>query len=467
MQQSQPSQPSQPISKVSNVTLFYFGLPAIAYGYMFCLVTLYYMKFATDILLISPAIMGLIFGISRLWDAVSDPLIGYWSDRTQFWLGRRRSWIALSALPTTLTFLMLFVFPQGLSAPGLVIWVGVAIIGFFSASTFFYVPQMALGAELTDDHHERNKVFGVRHASWIGGYIIGIGSMYLLLKAQEIGLLEVQQTSSQIGYWVAPLAGLSLLICAYGVREREEFALKGSKRPFKAIRDVFKNPHARPPLIGYFFDNIGFAFTSILVLYIATYILEAPLSAPKFLLVFLIPSFFLTPLWMPLARRVGKKAVWAFSLYLSAFCYGLMFFLGKGDDILLMGIGFFAGIANGAGHVIGPSLMSDTIDYDELLTGERKEGAYFATWNFTWKMANGVSLIVVGNMLAWVGFEANVSQTPLVILTFKIMFAIVPCIAYVIAAFFFSSYRLDEKLHNEMHVKLNKQRLSGTDKMSV
>ncbi len=147
---------------------------------------------------------------------------------------------------------------------------------------------------------------------------------------------------------------------------------KGSRHPFRAIRDVFKNPHARPPLL-HFYDNIGFAFSSIMVMYVATYILEAPEAAPKFLLVFLIPSFFLTPLWMPLARRIGKKAVWSFSFYLSAACFGGMFFLGKGDDNLLMLAGFFAGIANGAAHVIGPSLLSDTVDYDELQTGERKE----------------------------------------------------------------------------------------------
>ena len=145
-------------------------------------------------------------------------------------------------------------------------------------------------------------------------------------------------------------------------------------------------------------------------------------------------------------------------MYLSAMCYGLMFTLGKGDELLLMGIGFLAGIANGAGHVIGPSLMSDTIDYDELQTGERKEGAYFAAWNFTWKLANGISLIVVGNMLSWVGFQPNVAQAPEVILAIKIMFSIVPCLAYVTAALVFSSYRLDEKLHVEMHAVLDENR---------
>ena len=58
-------------------TLFYYALPPIGAGYMFCIVSLYAMKFSTDVLLIAPAVMGLIFGISRFWDAISDPLVGY------------------------------------------------------------------------------------------------------------------------------------------------------------------------------------------------------------------------------------------------------------------------------------------------------------------------------------------------------------------------------------------------------
>ena len=451
---------SSPDAKVSSLTLSFFGLPAIAYGYLFCLVTLYFMRFATDVLLIAPAVMGTIFGISRLWDAVSDPLVGYWSDRTKHPLGRRSTWIALSAIPTAITYIMLFDPIEGLSGSSLEQWIAIGIIGFFSASTFFYVPQMALGAELTDDHHERNKVFGVRHAGWIGGYIIGIGVMALLIAAEQKDLAAVQSVSSTQAWIAAPLAALALLICAFGIKERSEFAQKGSRHPFRAIRDVFKNPHARPPLFAFFYDNIGFAFSSIMVMYVATYILEAPEAAPKFLLVFLIPSFFLTPLWMPLARRVGKKAVWAFSFYLSAVCFGGMFFLGKGDDSLLMLAGFFAGIANGAAHVIGPSLLSDTVDYDELQTGERKEGAYFAAWNFTWKTANGFALIVIGAMLSYSGFQPNVTQTPEVILTMKIMYAVVPCVAYLVAAFSFRSYRLDETLHREMHMQLAENRQS-------
>ena len=80
-----------------------YSAPGVGAGYMYLLLSLYIMKFSTDVLLIAPAVMGTIFGISRVWDAVSDPLVGYLSDRTKHPLGRRRLWLLLSIGPGTYT----------------------------------------------------------------------------------------------------------------------------------------------------------------------------------------------------------------------------------------------------------------------------------------------------------------------------------------------------------------------------
>ena len=113
---------------------------------MYLLLSLYVMKFATDILLIAPAVMGAIYSLSRIWDAVSDPLVGYLSDRTQTRLGRRRTWMLASCIPIGAGFYMVFSPPVDLSSTGLMVWMGVAVIGFYSAMTLFYVPHLSLGA---------------------------------------------------------------------------------------------------------------------------------------------------------------------------------------------------------------------------------------------------------------------------------------------------------------------------------
>ena len=85
-----------------------YGAPGIGAGYMYLLLGLYIMKFSTDVLLIAPAVMGTIFGISRVWDAISDPMVGYLSDRTQTRLGRRRTWLLFSILPVSGMFIWVF-----------------------------------------------------------------------------------------------------------------------------------------------------------------------------------------------------------------------------------------------------------------------------------------------------------------------------------------------------------------------
>ena len=85
-------------------TIAVYALPSVAMGFTGSLVSMYLLKFSTDVLLVSPAVVGLLFGVARIWDAVSDPLAGYWSDRTRSSLGRRRPWMLAAAAPAGLVF---------------------------------------------------------------------------------------------------------------------------------------------------------------------------------------------------------------------------------------------------------------------------------------------------------------------------------------------------------------------------
>ena len=133
---------------------------------MMLLVNLYVMKFATDVLLIAPGVMGVIFGISRVWDAVSDPLVGYLSDRSKNRLGRRRSWLLFSILPLAGMFIWVFSPPGSLSAGMLIVWMAIGVIGFYSALTMLVVPHVSLGAELSEDYHLRSRLYGLRHGAF-------------------------------------------------------------------------------------------------------------------------------------------------------------------------------------------------------------------------------------------------------------------------------------------------------------
>ena len=133
-----------------NVILAY-AAPRIAFGIMGTLFVVYFMKFATDVLLIAPAVIGTILAVARLWDGVTDPIIGFLSDRTRSPVGRRRIWLFCAAIPMAVSLIGIWSPPSLLSGIALVSWMTLCLLLYETAQTAFFVPHGALSIELTTD----------------------------------------------------------------------------------------------------------------------------------------------------------------------------------------------------------------------------------------------------------------------------------------------------------------------------
>jgi GPH family glycoside/pentoside/hexuronide:cation symporter len=446
--------------RVSWRTIIAYGAPAAGAGYMYLLLSLYMMKFATDILLIAPAVMGIIYSASRIWDAVSDPLVGYLSDRTTSRLGRRRTWILASCIPISAGFYMVFAPPMSLDESGLIAWTAIAVIGFYSAMTLFFVPHLSLGAELSDDYHERSRMFGTRHAAYIIGSILSLVSLYFLINEEVNPDGDVRGLASDLGLMAVVIMFGLVIFAVVRLRERPEFQGRVKSSPVKAFKDVWENPHARLLLIVTFIENVGSSAIAALTLYVTHYVVGAPTWAPIIIFAYMLPSFASVPLWIPLSRRFGKIKVWIFGMMLTGVSFGAMFLLPFFDDLntrlaWIISMAVFAGLANGCGGTIGPSVQGDVIDYDEHLTGERKEGAYFAAWNFVQKSALGVMLLLTGFVLDLSGFVPNVEQTMTVKMSMVTLYGLFPLICYAIGAAMFTRFKLDEKAHGKIRADLD------------
>ena len=427
--------------------LFFYGLPAVGVGYMFLFMSLFLMKFATDVLLIAPAVMGAILGASRIWDAVSDPIVGYLSDRTNSRAGRRRPWLYAAAPLIGLSFLMVFAPPDGLTGVQLSVWMGVAVFAYFTAMTVFIVPHLSLGADLTPPGHPRNRVYGARHLSWNIGSILALAAMAWLLLAPGEGDGATRRGAALVAI-VSGLAVTSLVVLSSWYLRNFHAAQSdpGRQRALAAYRDVWRNSHARLLLIIIFIDNMGLAIISVLTLYVSEYVVGRADLAPLFILSFMIPAVVTVPLWVRLAGRFGKKPVWLLSMILAGLSFGGMFFADEGRVPLLMLLAALAGAANGNGGAIGPSLLSDTVDFDAARTGERKEGAYFAAMTFMIKLAFGVTFLLTGLVLQWVDFIPNQPQTDSVKLALRSLYGLYPLLCYGVGALLFLGYRLREDM---------------------
>jgi GPH family glycoside/pentoside/hexuronide:cation symporter len=439
--------------RVGAGTLLAFGAPASGYAFTLLFIQFYFLKFATDVLLLAPLVGGALVGAGRLWDAVSDPLAGYWSDRTRTRLGRRRPWM-LAAVPLMAVFFVMTWSPPGeLDGGALVAWCGAALFGFYTAFTVYTVPHLSLGAELSQDHHERSRVFAAQRIAFVLGMMAAFGGVQLLRDASE-----PRGAAFWLSVTVAGGSSLVLLVCPAVVRERREYLGRGASSPFAALGDVLRNPHARVLLAAWLVDGLGGGVLGVLAPFVAEYVLMRPDLMAALPAAYLLSAVVSIPLWVLLSRRFGKRGVWRAALVGSALSLGATFFLGEGDLAPLIALLVVAGACGGCGGAIGQSMLADVIDWDELRSGERKEGAYSAAWGFALKLSIGLVVVIAGAVLQLSGFTPNVEQAPAAALGIRGLFAGMPFAAGLGAAFTLRRFHLDATAHRAIRAELDSGR---------
>ncbi len=427
-----------------------FGVPALAYSFYLFFVGVYFLNFATDVLLLNAGVMGVIFGLGRLWDAVSDPLVGYWSDRTQTGLGRRRPWL-LAGIPALVVFsLMVWHPPAALEGGALVAWCTAALFGFYTAYTIYSVPHQSLGAELSLDHHERSRIFGVQRIAFVLGILLAFAALDRVSNSAD-----PRSAAGVAALIAAGVCSVVLLASPLRLRERPDYQGRGSRSPYAALRGVVGNPQARVLLFACFWDGLGTGVLGVLAVFLTKYSLQRPDLVAVVPAFFVISSVIAIPLWVMASRRFGKREVWLAALLLMGSFFGATFFVPPGQIALICALIAGAGMANGCGGAIGPSMLADVMDADELSSGERKEGAYFAAWGLALKAGLAFAVALSGVALDLAGFVPNVEQTRTAELTLRGVFAGGPLLGSLVAMFCLRRFSLDEAAHARIRAELD------------
>jgi GPH family glycoside/pentoside/hexuronide:cation symporter len=434
---------------LSTGVIWAYSTPRIGFGIMGTLFGVYLMKFATDVLLIAPAVMGFLIAASRFWDGLSDPLIGYLSDRTESPIGRRRVWMFWAALPMGLGLVAIWSPPTMLNAIWTIVWMGAALLLYETASTAFFVPHGALGVELTPNYHERTRLYGYSHMIGIFGTILGLSSLQLMIMAED------KRAFAVIVSLIAAVVVTALVVWTTRILpERTDYQGRGAKSPFKSFADIFANKHARLLLLVYGIETFGAATLGILTPYAVEYVIFLGDQLVVILIVNTIPQFLFAPLWIRLSRSFGKRNLWVLATLLSAVSFGSLYFAPEGPGLYVYVCVFFAGIGQGAGAVLAPAIQADIIDYDEYLTNERKEGSYLAVWNLIRKCAASITVFIVGIMLQYSGFEPNVAQSEGTKHVIRAMLALMPAAFYVVGALLLLRFSFNEKEHDQIRKEL-------------
>jgi GPH family glycoside/pentoside/hexuronide:cation symporter len=429
------------------MTKFAYALPAMSLAVVGIPVYVFIPKFYTDTMGISISTVGLLLLIVRLFDAFTDPVIGYLSDSVSTPFGRRRPFIAIGALGLSVAILFLFI-PPVASGTDLTFYFGFWLFALFFFWTLITIPYESLGPELTTNYHERTTLFGLRDGFLILGTLLAAASPALIDGVMALFNQTPTATDqfSLMAYVYAPLIMLSSLVCIFKVRERIQAPVFHHDTLFQGISDVLKNRPFLILLAGYTIAAFGSNLPATLILYYVEYVLQAE-NAQGFLLVYFLTGIVFLPFWVAISKKTGKKNAWLVSMVINTGAFAGVFFLGPGDAWVYGILVFISGIGFGAGLALPSSIQADVIDYDELITGQRHEGKYIGLWSiakkFSAALGIGIGLLLLGNA----GYRPNIVQDKDTVEMLKILYALVPCLCNAVSILIIWFYPITQKDH--------------------
>jgi GPH family glycoside/pentoside/hexuronide:cation symporter len=210
-------------------------------------------------------------------------------------------------------------------------------------------------------------------------------------------------------------------------------------------------------LAAYTIASIGSNLPATLILYYVQYVLQAP-SAEIFLLEYFVIGILCLPLWVRLAHAFGKKQAWLGAMTVNTGAFFGVFFLGQGDVLLYGLLVALSGVGFGASLALPSAMQADVIDYDELLHSKRQEGQYIGIWSVAKKLSSALGMGLALPLLGLAGYVPDQPQTPEVILTLKVLYALVPCLFNILAIGVALKYPLNKTNHQAILSAIKERR---------
>jgi len=450
--------------KLSLGFKFRYGLADLGFAVITSAMQFFLLFYYTDVAGINPALAGMALMVGKLtWDAVKDALIGYLSDRTRSRFGRRRVYMIFGALPMGIAMWILFSLPTGMSGAAAFIAV---LLSFWLVDTCLGVnstPYYALTPELTRDYNERASLTSIRMVYSVIGYILGAVLTTVLAGVFKGAGLNLQQAWSATGAIFGVVAIITTLVTALTIKERPELAGEPSKLPAgKAIVTSFKNRPFVILMIAFILSSFSFTVLTALVPYFIQYQLNMPDQIPIVLLVMLMTiGIFLIPAKL-ISDKINKGPAYALGLFIASAAIISSFFFPYGPTPLIYVVAVVAGIGFSAQWVCPWSMLPDVIEYDEKMTGERREGIYYGLWAFLGKFTGALGIAVCGWALSGYGYMPNVAQTVQTLFGIRFFFAIIPAVVLLISLPFLIWYPITRKSHAALVKELADRKAAAT-----
>lgn len=446
-----PNAVEQPLTTWQLSAYSGIAMPMAAMGMP---VAVYLPRFYSEGLGLSLATVGAIFTLARIWDLVTDPVMGLVIDRFESRWGRRKHWVALSIPVLMLAVWMVFMpNPDSVTPYYLAFWLLVLYVGY----TMLTISHLSWGAELASSYDARSRLFGWREIYVIAGMTIVLAiPAFLEFTGNSAEDIKV----ASMGWFC--LIGFPILVLPVLYSIPDTTAKSQSNIEWRqALAVIFRNRSMVRLLIADLSRGLGMSVSGALYIFIAATYFALPKHASIALLFYFLSSFLAMPLWMKAAYKFGKdNALKAALGYVVVINLALIPFAEPGNVAVLWLFTISFGMAFGAPPMLLRSMMADLTDEDELRNGQKRPGLFFALLTTTDKVgaALGVGLSFTILEMAF-GFEpgGNNSTTALngLLMTYTVGFAIPTFIAYAALIGYPLSKQKHDAIVRELRAKPN------------
>ena len=462
------SQASPLSEKVSVKTKLAYGVgdlgPAIVTGVNGFLLN----AFLLDVVGMRPALVGTIFLIAKLWDAVNDPVIGMLTDRTRSKWGRRRPWLLFAAIPFALFFLMAWLVPP-LSEAGQFWYYLVVAILLDTGFTAVNVPYSALTPELTRDYDERTSLSAYRLSFSILGGVLAV--FFHTQIAAAVG-------NAFLGNAVAAACWALVIVASnwitfFFTRERHAQPGSGEQQPvsrglgfWEGLKIAFSNRSFVYVTVIYLLSWLAIQFVQNNLLLYVKYWIGAESAFGMMVLAVQFSAFLFLLLWTRVSAKIGKQNIYYLGMSIWVLVEVALFFVQRGQVTLVFILAVLAGVGVSIGYLVPWSMIPDVVEEDELKTGQRREGVYYGFFVFLQKLGISLGLAASNYILELTGYINQApggplpAQPPAVLLALRIFVSLVPAAILLVSFAAVYRYPITRKRHAELRAEIDMRKVA-------
>lgn len=432
-------------SEISLKEKVSFGIGAVGKDMGYWIMAGYLMIFFTDTVKLSPAYIGFLFLVARIWDAFNDPIMGWIVDNTKSRWGKFRPWILIGTLINSVIVILLFTDPSDWFGPvGVMVWCGVFYILWGMSYTVMDIPFWSMIPAFSSDSKVRDLMSVIPRT----GAMIG-GQLTLILGLPIITFLGTGMGGdSADGFFRFTLIVVAFfivceIICVRNVREHVQTPL----RQKISIKDVLtllgRNDQLVIIIILTIIQQIAQNLVNGTIIYYFRYAIAHEEYYSAFMAAGAVTQFVAFIIFPSLVQNTSRRFVYILSACLMIAGYLSMFAFGsKADSSLIVAGGAFciASFGVALSLVCTTVMLADTVDYGEFKLGTRSESIVFSMQTMTVKFGNALAGFMSSVTLAIVGYVPNVAQTESTLLGLRLVMFVASSILIVVMIFIYVRY---------------------------